>query len=140
MKYVGSKRKIANEIVGIISSYRKPGQYWVEPFVGGANVIEKVKDGPKIGADANKYLIALLKKMQHPSFKAPILNEMQYKAIKNNPNKYEDWLVGYAGSQLGFNGAWFGSYATSRRRQNYVLESKNCVERQSKKIKDLCSL
>lgn len=43
--------------------HRKEGQWWVEPFVGGGNMIDKVT-GNRIGADNNKYLIALLKEMQ----------------------------------------------------------------------------
>ena len=35
----------------------------VEPFVGGCNIIEKVK-GKRIASDSNKYLIALWKGLQ----------------------------------------------------------------------------
>jgi DNA adenine methylase len=47
MKYMGSKNRIAKEILPIMLKER--GQRtWVEPFVGGANVIDKV-DGIRIG-------------------------------------------------------------------------------------------
>ena len=36
---------------------------WVEPFVGGANMIDKV-DGKRIGNDSHKHLIALHKALQ----------------------------------------------------------------------------
>lgn len=35
MKYLGSKARIAKEILPIILKDRKVGQYYVEPFVGG---------------------------------------------------------------------------------------------------------
>lgn len=35
MVYMGSKRRIAKYILPIMLSYRKEGQTWVEPFVGG---------------------------------------------------------------------------------------------------------
>ena len=35
MKYMGSKARIANEILPIILKDRKDGQFYVEPFVGG---------------------------------------------------------------------------------------------------------
>ena len=42
MKYMGSKNKIAKDILSIILKYRTPEQYYVEPFVGGCNTIDKV--------------------------------------------------------------------------------------------------
>ena len=59
MKYMGSKRRIAKEILPIILKDRQLNQWYVEPFVGGGNLIENVS-GPCIGADNNKYIIALL--------------------------------------------------------------------------------
>ena len=38
---------------------RKPDQWWVEPFVGGANMIDKVV-GNRMGNDSHEFLIALL--------------------------------------------------------------------------------
>lgn len=45
MKYMGSKRRIANEILQIILKDRTPNQYYVEPLCGGCNVIDKVGGG-----------------------------------------------------------------------------------------------
>ena len=60
MKYMGSKNRIAKEILPIMLKER--GQRtWVEPFVGGANMIDKVQ-GERIGADLNEYVIAYLMK------------------------------------------------------------------------------
>ncbi len=49
MKYMGSKARYAKSILPIILASRQPDQWYVEPFVGGANVIDKVS-GPRIGA------------------------------------------------------------------------------------------
>ena len=43
MKYMGSKNRIAKHILPIILKDRKENQYYVEPFVGGANMIDKVQ-------------------------------------------------------------------------------------------------
>ena len=59
MKYMGSKARIAKHILPIILKDRKEGQRYVEPFVGGANMIDKV-DGDRIGADSNKNVIDAL--------------------------------------------------------------------------------
>ena len=95
MKYMGSKNRIAKYILPIILKDRKDGQWYVEPFVGGANIIDKV-DGNRIGADNNKYLIALFKEMQTQiPFTPPHIGEKEYKQIQNNIDLHHDWLVGY---------------------------------------------
>ena len=62
VKYVGSKSRIAPAIVPIIQEHiQKSGaRAYVEPFVGGANVIDKIAAEYRIGFDINGYLIALL--------------------------------------------------------------------------------
>lgn len=60
MKYMGSKARIAKHLLPIILADRKEGQWYVEPFVGGANMIDKV-DGNRIGADFNEHVIEALK-------------------------------------------------------------------------------
>ena len=42
MKYVGSKARITKEMIPIMLEYRG-NRPWVEPFVGGANLIENIK-------------------------------------------------------------------------------------------------
>ena len=59
MQYMGSKDRIAKHILPIMLAERKPDQWWVEPFVGGANMIDKV-EGNRIGNDSHEFLIALL--------------------------------------------------------------------------------
>ncbi len=51
MKYLGSKNRIAKYILPIMLNNRHC-RTWVEPFVGGANTIDKV-DGKRIGNDKN---------------------------------------------------------------------------------------
>ena len=137
MKYLGSKNRISKELLGIMLSYRKPDMLWVEPFVGGANMIDKVP-GERIGSDANEYVIALLNEMSKPNFKAPNIDNDKYLDIKKNKSKYENWIVGYAGTQLSFGSTWFGSY----RRDNtgirdYNKEAQRNVEKQSKNIQGI---
>lgn len=62
MVYVGGKQKQAKYIVPIIQDYIDKSGYktYVEPFVGGANIICKIKAEERIAFDVNKYLIAFL--------------------------------------------------------------------------------
>jgi len=109
MKYMGSKNRIAKYILPIILKDRKPNQWYVEPFVGGANMIDKVT-GNRMGADNNKYLIELLKKLQ-TDWEPPYILKKDYKLIKNKPDLYEDFIVGYAGICCSYYGLWFKGYA-----------------------------
>ena len=50
MRYVGSKNKLSKDLVPIIQSYIKSDtKGYLEPFVGGANMIDKIQCNKKIG-------------------------------------------------------------------------------------------
>lgn len=137
MKYMGSKRRIAKYILPIILKDRYVGQYYVEPFCGGCNSLDKV-DGPRIGSDINKYLIALLKYMQNDEFNLPDISEDQYKDIKNNKDHYPDWLVGYVGFNLSFGAKFFGGYRRDKKGvRNYQNEAQQNLRAQQQLIKDV---
>ena len=55
---MGSKARHAKYILPIILADRKPEQWYIEPFVGGGNVIQYVQ-GNRLGADINEYIIAI---------------------------------------------------------------------------------
>ena len=62
MQYMGSKNRLAKELVPIIQSYiTEKTKGYLEPFVGGANMIDKISCDKKYGCDLNEYLIELLK-------------------------------------------------------------------------------
>lgn len=67
MEYVGSKRRIAGSIVPIIQKMIDDNgiKNYYEPFVGGANIIDKIHCEHKYGFDKNESLIALLIDAQH---------------------------------------------------------------------------
>lgn len=66
MKYMGSKSRIAKYIVPIIQEYvdKYEIKNYLEPFVGGANIIDKINCKNRYGFGNNKYLIALLNQVQ----------------------------------------------------------------------------
>jgi DNA adenine methylase len=137
MKYMGSKRRIAKYILPIILKDRTEDSWYVEPFVGGANIIDKVQ-GKRIGNDINKYLIALLQEMQKDTFTLPFIGEKEYKEIQNNKNKYEDWLVGYTGFNLSFGAKWFGGYRRDKTGiRNYENEAQQNLKAQRLLIKNI---
>lgn len=108
---MGSKAKIAKDILPIILDGRKEGQWYVEPFVGGCNMIDKV-DGLRIGADNNKYLIAMWKAIQDGWIPEKIDAEY-YKCVKNNKKNYPDHIVGWVGIACSYSGKWFAGFANN---------------------------
>lgn len=112
MKYVGSKNRLAKDLIPIIQPYVDKTGYYLEPFVGGANFIDKIKCENKYGSDINKYLIALLQKVQTDISDIPDhISEEEYNKVKNNKDLYEDWYVGLVGFCATFGAKWFGGYA-----------------------------
>lgn len=75
MKYMGSKSRIAKYIVPILQECIDSNHVttYIEPFVGGGNVIDKIRCQERIGSDINPYLIALLKRVQEGK---PLLDEV----------------------------------------------------------------
>ncbi len=107
MKYMGSKARIAKYILPIILKNRQKNQWYVEPFVGGANIIDKV-DGNRIGVDNNIYLIEALKLIRDTPNNIPdLITENMYKESKDYNNKA---LKGFIGFSMSFGGKWFGGY------------------------------
>jgi DNA adenine methylase len=128
MKYMGSKNRIAKEILPIMLKER--GQRtWVEPFVGGGNMIDKVQ-GKRIGADINHYLIDALISIRDCVSDLPKnkneFTEDDYKDLrKSDDYKYK----GYAGFAFSYSCKWLGGWCRDgKNKRDYVNESyKNAV-------------
>jgi DNA adenine methylase len=106
---MGSKARIAKYILPIILKDRKEGQWYVEPFVGGANMIDRVT-GNRIGADINPYLIALYVKLQKGWIPLINITNEFYQEVKNNKDKFPDHIVGYLGFGFSFGARFFGGF------------------------------
>ena len=106
---MGSKNRIAKDILPIILKDRKEGQWYVEPFVGGANIIDKV-DGNRIGSDSNEYLIAMWKELQK-GWKPVKINKETYIHVKSNKDHHPKHFVGWVGFNCSYSGKWFGGFA-----------------------------
>ena len=137
MEYMGSKRRIAKDILPIILKDRKDGQYFYDLFCGGGNLLENV-DGNRVANDNNEYLIELFKYMQTDNFNLPFVGEIEYKNIQNNKENYPKWLVGYVGFQLSFGAKFFGGYRRDKAGiRNYENEAQQNLKAQQNLIKDV---
>lgn len=132
---MGSKNRIAKEILPIMESYRKLNQIWVEPFVGGANLIDKC-NGKCIASDSNRYLISLYKQVMLGWMPPKNITETEYNDIKKNKENYPEELVAYVGFALSYGGKWFGGWCRdSKNVRNYVEESYNNAYKQFSELK-----
>lgn len=141
MWYMGSKNRLAKELIPIIQSYiTEDTKGYLEPFVGGANIIDKIKCNNKIGCDIHKELIALLNKAKDNVDDIPdIISFETYKEVKNNKEKYEDWYVGLVGFCATFGAKYFGGYARKSRNDNNGKRSKQAIgnlKKQAPLLKD----
>lgn len=108
MKYMGSKARHAKEMLPIILKDRKEGQWYVEPFVGGCNMIDKV-EGNRIGADVHEYLIAMWQAVSVGWLPPKEFTEEKYKQVKLDLD-INDPITAYAGFSLSYGGVWFSAY------------------------------
>ena len=139
MKYMGSKARIANEILPIILKNRKQNQYYVEPFCGGCNIIDKV-DGNRIASDSNKYLIEMFKGLQE-NYNRPIeIRKELYNRARTEYNngtniEFSDFEIGWIGFMGSFNGRFFdGGYSGIVGKRNYISEQIRNTESQIRNI------
>ena len=134
---MGSKNRIAKFVLPIMLEKRN-GRTWVEPFVGGANMIDKV-EGKRIGADINPYLIDALTAIRDCLSDLPKNNkeftETDYKALRQSDDyKYK----GYAGFAFSYGGKWLGGWRRDGlNKRDYVNESYKNAVNQSPKLQGI---
>ena len=145
MKYVGSKNRLAKFIAPIMQQTIDDNDIreCYEPFVGGCNMIDKIKCDRKLASDNNKYLIAFWQKIADgwDISQEPMSKEL-YADIRANPNDYPPEQVALAGFCASYNAKWFGGYAgivTTKTgvKRNYYGEAVRNVMKQAPLIKDI---
>ena len=142
MKYMGSKARIAKHILPImLEEAEKHGvTKWVEPFVGGANMIKFVPECfEKFGYDNNVYLIEMYKHLQKCGFTyTESIDKDLYDGCRKAYNE-NSWhvhsqevdasFIGWVGFMASANGRFFdGGYSGVSKtklgtERNYIDES-----------------
>lgn len=130
MKYMGSKNRIAKDLLSIMLPLRGD-RTWVEPFVGGGNLIDKV-DGERIGGDYNLDVINALKFIRDDLNEIPKNNqeftEKMYKALRTAPPSR---LKSFAGFSYSYGAKWLGGWSRSESGRDYVSEGYRNAVKQS---------
>lgn len=111
MKYMGSKNRIAKHILPFLQESIKSTGKYLEPFVGGANMIDKVDCNVRIGCDYNEYIAEMWKALESGWTPPESVSKVEYVAIRLDKDKYPKHLVGRVGINCSYSGKWFGGYA-----------------------------
>lgn len=143
MKYIGSKNKLSKELVPIIQSYiNENTKGYLEPFVGGANMIDKIQCNNKIGCDIKDSLIALLIQARDGVNEIPLTTTKEmYNLVKNNQCNYPKWLVGLYEFCATYNSKSWGGYCgdclTKQGIRHYDQEAIKNLVKQAPNLKDI---
>lgn len=135
MQYFGGKAKIAKYIVPYLEGVRKENQIFVEPFVGGANIISHMS-GKRKAYDFNEYLIEMYKGVQNGYELPDSLTEEEYRYIREHKDE-DKVLTGFVGFGCSFAGKWFGGYARNKQNHNYCKASKNSLMKKMSTMVDV---
>lgn len=138
MKYMGSKNRIAKYLLPImLEEAEKQGiTKWVEPFVGGANMIDKVPDSfERVGYDLNQHTIQALIGVRDFVNKFPTnITKEEYLSMKGSePDPITSWVRFHCS----FGSKFEGGYASNSRGVNYCMEGRKNLIKQSKLIKSV---
>lgn len=148
MRYSGSKRKFAKELIPIITKRLTQDAEFVDAFCGGCNILSDVDHRCKKGIELNKYVLALWQYIKEHNGMGDIpefVDEETYYAIKwdyeNQKGVYPDWLIGYVGTCCSYGGAWFNGYAryNPNKNENHVREAYNGLRKQVSKFKHMAT-
>lgn len=132
MKYMGSKDRHSKQLLPLLMKTYEEGMNYVEPFVGGGNMIDKIPNTIKrIGYDYNpntiKALIFIRDYLESIPKNNSEFTENDYKNIKNSPSLLINSFAGFAYS---YSGKWMGGWRRdSKGERDYVAESyRNAVK------------
>ena len=145
---MGSKDGIASSILPFIHSYMVINNIdtYIEPFMGGCNMIDKVQASNRYAYDKNRYLVALFKHLQDGGELPEDVSREQYadcKAhYKADDGYYPDWYLAAVGFLASFNGRFYdGGYANSgwegNQYRDYYQEAKRNILEQMKFLRDV---
>ena len=133
---MGSKNRIAKHLLPImVGEANSLGiTTWVEPFVGGGNMIDKVpKSFKRIGYDLNDHTIqAMIGIRDHLDELPTSVSEQEYKDLKGTPpNPLTSWVR----IACSYGGIFESKLAADKvGKRNYPQEAKRNAEKQSPNI------
>ena len=138
MKYMGSKSRIEKHILPIMlqDAHENNIQTWVEPFVGGGNIIDKVPSSMRrIGCDLNPHTIAAMIAVRDFPVDLPeFVSKDEYLNLKGtDPSPITSWIR----FVCSFGAKFENGYVSNKNGRDYAGEGKRNAIKQSKLIQDV---
>lgn len=140
MRYLGGKVRIAKDIIRVMleCDTAAPSEWYIEPFVGAFNVIDKVPSSyRRWGNDKNRYVISLFRALRQGWIPPSNISEEHYNEVKNNPENYDPHYVAFLGFAGGFCSSFFRGFSRNAGGTNYFAQSKNVLLKQAKLLRDV---
>jgi len=136
MRYLGGKSKIRKRVAAFLENLRKPGQSYLEPFVGGAWVLQEMS-GERHASDGNIALIAMYQMLQLGWEPPDLVSEDEWRRYREMKDVVADPMMAFARFGCGFGGDWMGGYARSTGKDCYASTSKRSLIKQLPMIRDV---
>lgn len=138
MKYMGSKNRIAKHILPIMLAEAEKHNIttWVEPFVGGGNMIDKVPETfRRVGTDLNPHTIAAMLAIRDFVERLPSdVSREDYNKLKGTtPHPINSWIR----FECSFGSKLDNGWASNSQGRNYAEKGKNLALKQSPNIQSV---
>jgi len=142
MQYQGSKKRLSKTLKPFIEQYIKSDSIYVEPFMGGCNMLTEIDAKIKYGYDYNEYVVEFFKALQNNSFYPPdFIDKETYDKIKKD-KEYQDNnkpLTAWVALGCSFGAKWFGGYAkdVTKAGKSRQMIARNGLDKQIPKLKNI---
>lgn len=142
MKYIGSKSKLSKYIVPILQDfiYKNNIKTYIEPFVGGFNIIDKIQCENKVASDIDPLVIGIvddcLNNPQLLDLLTAAPSREHYYDVRDNAWRYNSWyraaVLLFASYNARVYGGCYGATANTKDGavRKYFMEAKNNFQKQ----------
>jgi len=137
MQYLGGKYRIRKKLGAFLTEQAKGKAFFLDMFCGAGNVVANVSHPRRYANDGNRYIIAVLKRAQAGGEFPSAVTAEDHREVKNNREKFPDWLVGFVGFGCSFGGDFNGGYARSNRDENFAGAAANSLKAIRPNIQDV---
>lgn len=135
MQYFGGKQRIAPQLCAFLQPHVDQAGAFVEPFLGGANIVTRIAAPLRYAADANIALITMWKAVQRDWKPPSAVSEDAY-ALAKQVQDPTDPTTAFLGFGCSFAGKWFGGFARSDDR-NYAANAANSISEKAPGLRDV---
>ena len=130
MQYLGGKSRIAKQLAAYLTSVRKPGQLYVEPFCGACWVLQEMEN-PRQASDICEDLILMWQAVQE-GWEPPVVVTREEHAAQKHA--VPSPLRAFVGFGCSFAGKWFGGYAFCAEGRNYARVAHDSILKKAPKL------